>query len=80
MNETKDDILPDDTGLFWDDEEKVIYGREKVFSFSGYQLQMSSLIGLMYAAARVLRLDWVARDFELYDGFWMMMMMMIMMV
>ena len=60
-----DNILPDDTGLFWDDEEKVIYGREKVFSFSGYQLQMISLLGLMYAAARILRLDWVARDFEL---------------
>ena len=61
----KENVLPDDTGLFWDDEEKVIYGREKVFSFSGYQLQMVSLLGLLYAAARILRLDWVARDFEL---------------
>ena len=61
-NET---VLPDDTGLFWDDEENVIYGREKVFSFSGYQLQMMSLLGLLYASARILRLDWVARDFEL---------------
>ena len=61
----KENVLPDDTGLFWDDEEKVIYGREKVFSFSGYQLQMISLLGLLYAAARILRLDWVARDFEL---------------
>ena len=63
----EDPLLPleDDHVLYWDDEEKVIYGREKVFSYTGYQLQLVSLIGILYAAARILRLDWVARDFEL---------------
>lgn len=64
----KGTLLPmeDDHVLYWDDEEKVIYGREKVFSYTGYQLQLVSLIGILFAAARILRLDWVARDFELY--------------
>lgn len=64
---TGETLLPneDDNVLYWDDEEKVIYGREKVFSYTGYQLQLVSLIGILYAAARILRLDWVARDFEL---------------
>ena len=60
--------LEDDHVLYWDDEEKVIYGREKGFSYTGYQLQLVSLIGILYAAARILRLDWVARDFELYEN------------
>lgn len=43
----------------------VVYGREKVFSLSGYQLRMVSLLGILYAACRVLRVDLLARDIEL---------------
>lgn len=49
----------------WDDDELVLYGQEKVFSFSGYQLQMGSLLAILYAAARILQLPLLARDFEL---------------
>ena len=51
--------------IHWDDDELVVYGREKVFSLSGYQLQMISLLGILYAACRLLRMRFVARDFEL---------------
>ena len=49
----------------WNDEELVVYGTEKNFSFSGYQLRLISLLGILYAASRILRLSFVARDFEL---------------
>lgn len=58
---------PTDTKIEWDDPELVIYGREKVYSFSGYQLRLTSLLGILYAASRVLKLSLVARDFELSD-------------
>ena len=51
--------------IHWDDDELVVYGREKVFSLSGYQLRMVSLLGILYAACRVLRVDLLARDIEL---------------
>lgn len=51
----------------WDDNEIVLYGREKVFSFSGYQLRMISLLGILYAANRILQFPLLARDFELYS-------------
>lgn len=59
-------VKPPTTAIQWDDDEIVLYGREKVFSFSGYQLQMSSLLGVLYAASRILQLPFFARDFELY--------------
>lgn len=55
----------DDVATYWDDEEKIAYGREKVFSYTGYQLQLPSLIGILYAAARILHLDLLPRDFQL---------------
>lgn len=53
--------------IHWDDDELVVYGQEKVFSLSGYQLQMISLLGILYAACRLLRMRFVARDFELCE-------------
>ena len=59
----------DDVATYWDDEEKIAYGREKVFSYTGYQLQLQSLIGILYASARILHLDLLPRDFQLYRSF-----------
>ena len=58
-------VVEPKTAIEWDDDELVLYGQEKVFSFSGYQLHMGSLLGLLYAASRVLQLPFFARDFEL---------------
>ena len=49
----------------WNDEEIIVYGTDKNYSFSGYQLRLISLLGILYAASRILRLSFVARDFEL---------------
>lgn len=60
-------IVKPKSTIHWDDDEIVFYGREKVYSLSGYQLQMSSLLGILYATTRILQIPLLARDFELYD-------------
>lgn len=58
-------VVKPSTIMHWDDDELVLYGREKVYSFSGYKLQMGSLLGVLYLTSRILQLPLFPRDFEL---------------
>lgn len=64
-------VVKPSTIMHWDDDELVLYGREKVFSFSGYKLQMGSLLGVLYLTSRILQLPLFSRDFELFFFVWM---------